>query len=80
MTRRTRSMPPRVMCNARQGSFNPLDVASLSLPGGTAGLVKAAAVLGPLLLGAGSAVAKGGEYGVLEGRTVAMIHPIVMGE
>lgn len=42
-------------------------------------LAQAAALLGPLVLGASDAMAKGGEYGVLEGRTFAFIHPIVMG-
>jgi hypothetical protein len=31
------------------------------------------------VLNAGEAAAKGGEYGVLEGRTFAFIHPITMG-
>ena len=31
------------------------------------------------LLAAGPALAKGGEYGILEGRTIALIHPAVMG-
>lgn len=39
----------------------------------------ATALLLPLVLNAGEAAAKGGEYGVLEGRTFAFIHPIVMG-
>ena len=42
-------------------------------------LAPMAAFLGPLVLGANDAAAKGGEWGVLEGRTFAFIHPIVMG-
>jgi hypothetical protein len=42
-------------------------------------LAQASALLLPLVLNAGEAAAKGGEYGVLEGRTFAFIHPIVMG-
>ena len=39
----------------------------------------AAAVLAPLLLlNAQEAVASGGEYGLLEGRTAALVHPAVM--
>lgn len=37
-----------------------------------------ASVLAPLLLTAGEAIAKDGEYGLLEGRTAALIHPAVM--
>ena len=42
-------------------------------------LAQASALMLPLLLNAGEAAAKGGEYGVLEGRTFAFVHPITMG-
>lgn len=66
----------------KQESFAPL------IPGVTAGsghheefkaLAQASALLLPLVLNAGEAAAKGGEYGILEGRSFAFIHPIVMG-
>ncbi|KXZ52878.1 hypothetical protein GPECTOR_8g259 [Gonium pectorale] len=41
-------------------------------------LMAASATLAPLLLQANMAIAKDGEYGLLEGRTVALIHPAVM--
>ncbi|PNH06608.1 hypothetical protein TSOC_006992 [Tetrabaena socialis] len=40
--------------------------------------ITAAAAMAPLLLHANAAIAKDGEYGLLEGRTVALIHPAVM--
>ena len=42
-------------------------------------LAQVSALMLPLFLNAGEAVAKGGEYGVLEGRTFAFVHPITMG-
>lgn len=42
-------------------------------------LAQVSALMLPLLLNAGEAAAKGGEYGVLEGRTFAFVHPITMG-
>jgi len=42
-------------------------------------LAQATAFLAPLVFGASDAMAKGGEYGVLEGRTFAFVHPTVMG-
>ncbi len=42
-------------------------------------LAQGMALVGPLLFGASDALAKGGEYGVLEGRTFAFVHPTVMG-
>ena len=42
-------------------------------------LAPVAAFLAPLFLAADDAAAKGGEWGVLEGRTFAFVHPIVMG-
>ncbi|GLC37746.1 hypothetical protein PLESTB_001472600 [Pleodorina starrii] len=41
-------------------------------------LLALGATVAPLLLQAGTALAKDGEYGLLEGRTVALIHPAVM--
>eukprot|EP00752_Nemacystus_decipiens_P005700 g5158.t1 len=38
-----------------------------------------AAALAPLLMGAAEASAKGGEFGIIEGRTASFFHPIVMG-
>ncbi|GMH34010.1 hypothetical protein BSKO_01844 [Bryopsis sp. KO-2023] len=38
----------------------------------------ASALTAPFLLSVGDAMAKGGEYGLLEGRTLALIHPAVM--
>ena len=35
--------------------------------------------LTPLLLGVGQASAKGGELGIWEGRSAALVHPIIMG-
>lgn len=37
-----------------------------------------AAALAPLVLGAAEASAKGGEFGIIEGRTASFFHPIVM--
>lgn len=37
-----------------------------------------AAALAPLVLGAAEASAKGGEFGIVEGRTASFFHPIVM--
>lgn len=37
-----------------------------------------AAALVPLVMGAAEASAKGGEYGIIEGRTASFIHPIIM--
>lgn len=37
-----------------------------------------AAALAPLMLGAAEASAKGGEFGIIEGRTASFFHPIVM--
>lgn len=37
-----------------------------------------AATLAPLVLGAAEASAKGGEFGIIEGRTASFIHPIIM--
>lgn len=42
-------------------------------------LAEGAALLAPLVLFSNEAAAKGGEYGVLEGRSVALVHPIMMG-
>ncbi|XP_024375353.1 uncharacterized protein [Physcomitrium patens] len=41
-------------------------------------LLTATASFAPLLLSAQDAYAAGGEYGILEGRTLALIHPVVM--
>ncbi|CAN0368004.1 unnamed protein product, partial [Laminaria digitata] len=38
-----------------------------------------AAALAPLVLGAAEASAKGGEFGIVEGRTASFLHPIIMG-
>mmetsp|Transcript_10641 Transcript_10641/g.25229 ORF Transcript_10641/g.25229 Transcript_10641/m.25229 type:complete len:189 (-) Transcript_10641:755-1321(-) len=38
----------------------------------------AASLVGPLLLGAGDASAANGNYGILEGKSVALIHPFAM--
>ena len=38
-----------------------------------------AALLAPYLLEVGSALATGGDFGLLEGRTFALIHPLMMG-
>lgn len=37
-----------------------------------------AAALAPLVMGAAEASAKGGEFGIIEGRTASFFHPIVM--
>mmetsp|Transcript_5287 Transcript_5287/g.11580 ORF Transcript_5287/g.11580 Transcript_5287/m.11580 type:complete len:264 (-) Transcript_5287:454-1245(-) len=42
-------------------------------------LLSSAAMLTPFLIEVQSALAKDGEYGILEGRTIALIHPAVMG-
>ena len=39
----------------------------------------ATAVSNPILFGAQEALAKGGEFGILEGRTAALIHPFFLG-
>ncbi|CAM9604706.1 unnamed protein product [Phaeothamnion confervicola] len=39
----------------------------------------AGAALLPLFVGVSQAAAKGGEYGIFEGRTASFIHPIIMG-
>lgn len=64
-----------------QESFAPLipGVTGEESPFNAKTLAQASALLLPLVLNAGEAAAKGGEYGVLEGRTFAFIHPIVMG-
>lgn len=36
------------------------------------------AALAPLVVGAAEASAKGGEYGIIEGRTASFFHPIIM--
>lgn len=41
-------------------------------------LYTAGAALAPLLLHADAAFAKDGEYGILEGRTAALLHPAIM--
>jgi hypothetical protein len=48
------------------------------MPLHTAGLA-GAALLAPYVLEVGSALAAGGDFGLLEGRTFALIHPLVMG-
>eukprot|EP00873_Tetraselmis_striata_P038757 jgi/Tetstr1/459021/TSEL_004489.t1 len=40
--------------------------------------IAAASFTAPLVLGVGDAAAAGGEYGLLEGRSFALLHPIVM--
>jgi hypothetical protein len=64
-----------------QDSFAPLplDGDSMALQNSLKAAAPAFALLAPLVLGAGEAAAKGGEYGILEGRTFAFIHPTVMG-
>lgn len=42
------------------------------------GMLATAALLTPFITQVGDACAKGGEYGLLEGRTFALIHPAVM--
>lgn len=42
-------------------------------------IAQGVAFVAPLVLGASEAMAKGGEYGILEGRSFAFVHPIVMG-
>ena len=37
-----------------------------------------AAALVPLVMGAAEASAKGGEFGIIEGRTASFFHPIIM--
>jgi len=63
-----------------QGSFKPLtlDGEGSKLLGSPAAILGALAPL--VLVPAQEAMAKGGEYGVLEGRSFAFIHPISMGE
>ena len=38
-----------------------------------------AAALLPLVMGVSEASAKGGELGIWEGRTAALVHPVIMG-
>ena len=38
----------------------------------------AASIAGSLLIPAGDAMAKGGEFGIIEGRSVALLHPLGM--
>ena len=67
------------MHTCHQGSFNPLPLKAQGIDLGSPASILGA--LAPLvLLPAQEAVAKGGEYGVLEGRTFAFIHPISMGK
>lgn len=66
------------MTSPFQASFNPTPFTSdLSKVGSPAAILGGLAPL--LLIPAQEALAKGGEYGVLEGRTFAFIHPISMG-
>lgn len=37
-----------------------------------------AAALAPLVMGAAEASAKGGEFGIIEGRSASFFHPIIM--
>lgn len=44
-----------------------------------AGLLAAGALLAPLVLDVQASLAAGGEYGLLEGRSAALLHPLIMG-
>lgn len=71
-----RSLVKRVSCSAKptkvdEGVRAPKDaLQSLTLGG--------SALMAPYLMLTGEAMAKGGEFGLLEGRTLALIHPAVM--
>lgn len=66
-------------------SFDPLDLASSpswdheEQQGESSFPLMSAAALATLVSLPGSAVAKGGEYGIMEGRIVSLAHPVVMG-
>ncbi len=81
-----RPLIPHITPSPFQDSFAPAipGVTDGFFPTAAAGLdgkalAQASALLLPLLLNAGEAAAKGGEYGVLEGRTFAFVHPLTMG-
>jgi hypothetical protein len=60
-------------------SFAPLDFDALTANIDMKSMTQALAVLAPLLLLPSDAMAKGGEWGILEGRTFAFVHPLIMG-
>ncbi|KAI7737883.1 hypothetical protein M8C21_032147 [Ambrosia artemisiifolia] len=66
----SQQLPP--IPSSSKVSFCPMSSNSISLP-----LSAAAAVT--LFLNPQDALAAGGEFGILEGRSLALIHPIVMG-
>ncbi|XP_072999700.1 uncharacterized protein [Typha latifolia] len=62
---------------AKPSQFSPLQLLPKCSP---VSISSAAAVLSlPLLLNPQDAMAAGGEFGILEGRTLALVHPLVMG-
>ncbi|KAG2453629.1 hypothetical protein HYH02_001844 [Chlamydomonas schloesseri] len=68
-----------ITCVARPSGARPVIKAEQAESPASTALMVASAALAPLLLGADAANAADGSYGLLEGRTVALIHPAVMG-
>ncbi|KAJ9528528.1 hypothetical protein QJQ45_020497 [Haematococcus lacustris] len=77
-----RSCPLRVVCVARPQQLSALPqnqnaVAECRQQMSSSVMLGLASVAAPLLMSVQSAAATGGEYGILEGRTFALIHPIM---
>ncbi|KAL6761636.1 hypothetical protein V8C86DRAFT_2533178 [Haematococcus lacustris] len=77
-----RSCPLRVVCVARPQQLSALPqnqnaVAECRQQMSSSVMLGLASVASPLLMSVQSAAATGGEYGILEGRTFALIHPIM---
>ena len=67
----------RVVAKAAPGSSEPAKSES-SVEAGRLALL-ATVASNPVLFGAQEAFAKGGEFGIFEGRTMALIHPLFLG-
>lgn len=68
-----------ITCVARPSGARPVVKAEQAESPASTALMVASAALAPLLLGADAAHAADGAYGLLEGRTVALIHPVWAG-
>ncbi|CAM9344612.1 unnamed protein product [Chrysoparadoxa australica] len=80
VTRVARDLRPMMMKAHHKVQPGDVDFESVQAThqwGKGAGAVTAA--LMPFIMGVGEAAAKGGEHGILEGRTFALVHPILMG-
>lgn len=65
----------------QEPTFAPVDFDALNSPSTKHNKVAGATVaaLLPFLLNVGEASAKGGELGIWEGRSFALLHPLIMG-